>query len=199
MDKINCLITTSLDAKSPKTLLLAEELTCIIPHSLFVKRGETFPEHNILIKIVEQHDMPHNVRIRSSETCKISLPEIELRIIEYKANKQMRNRSELKSFLSPELVIGNFATQNGSFVADWLIQIFPMDMDNLANRVVSFHPYNDFILFRTHRYRFKNNEKVDFQDIGPHLTFRLRKIIYEDREEKIEYKKNKYDGSNIVL
>lgn len=199
MEKLNCIITTTIKPNAPKTLMLANELSCIIPYSVFVGSEEEHPEHNIRLKVVEQHGMPHSIRIKRSETSTINLPEIELRIIEYKGNKEMRNRTELKSFLSPELVVGNFATEVGSIIVDWLMLLFPMDMDNLANRVVSFHPINDFILFRTHRYRFKNKEKVDFQDIGPHLTFRLRKIIYEDREEMMTYKKNKYEGANIVL
>lgn len=198
MNEINILITTTSNAKEKETFTLLDELSQIIPNSIVSKSNEPKPNHNILFKINEQHNKPYSIYI-SSNTDEINLPSIEFSIIEYKDLQKLRNKSILSSFMSPELVVNNFTTEIGAVVVDWLMLIFPMKIDNLANRVVSFHVVNDFILFRTHRYRFQDKENVDFQDIGPHITFRLRKIENGNDVRIIKYDKNDYSNGNVIL
>lgn len=197
MQKLNTIITTSLNPKNKQTLTLQKELTAIIPHSISVDSLSPYPLHLFMIKIIEQRERPFIIRLSSSEST-VKLPTIELSIIQYKNLSQM-HRKDISAFLCPELIVGGFSSLNGGIVVDWLMQIFPMDVEDLANRAVSFHAVNDFILFRTHRYRFKDSKSVDFQDVGPHLTLRLRKIIDGENETIFKYSKNEYKNNNVVL
>ncbi|KAM0673754.1 Ribosome production factor 1 [Gurleya vavrai] len=78
-----------------------------------------------------------------------------------------------------------------------LIDIFPQD--NIGNRVVVFDAKCDFIFFRMYRYKFAELSKCNMQDVGPHLTLRLRKIIENGETQVIDYRRIEYKDENVFL
>lgn len=166
-------ITTSQDSTSSITKLLIQELTQIFPKT----------DSNITIKIIEQHNKPFAIRITGD------LPMIEFKIIEYKSMEQLRNKAEIGSIYPPELVVNNFNSQIGQLVVDWLMVLFPFK--DTGNRTVSFVNCNDYIFMRLNRYRFRNLEEMDMQDVGPHLTLRLRRYECDGEIKNIKYGREK--------
>lgn len=193
------IITTSNKPMSPHTFSLQQELNAIIPNSISIPYSSSYPQNSILVKIVEHRGRPFILRITFSSEASPGFSNIEFNIIQYKSIKQMQ-RKPISSFLSPELVVSGFESETGEYIVDALMKLFPMVIGELSNRAVSFHAVNDFILFRTHRYKFKDSESVSFQDIGPHITLRLRKIIKDGEEKCFDYRKKLYnEDKNTVL
>ncbi|KAM0687561.1 Ribosome production factor 1 [Conglomerata obtusa] len=188
MQRNNVLITTSKDAKSQKTLSLASELALCIPDSVY--KSSTHP-HNIRIKIIEHHNRPLFISITRDQYT------LEFKIIEYKSLKDLRNKADPASHMAPELVVSNFNSEYGHAIVNMLIDIFPQE--NVGNRVVCFNASSDFIIFRMYRYRFGDATKVEMQDIGPHVTLRLRRIINDDKVEVIDYRRHDHNNGNVTL
>jgi ribosome production factor 1 len=172
-------ITTTKNPINKETINLCEELEKIIPHSIFIKRGEEIPKSKILIKIHEERGNLIYMRIMKDDD------ELKFGIIEYKSLKVLRLKGRIIQGY-PELVVSNMDTEAGSKVVEWFMEIFPHKRYS-GRQVVSFVCYNDYIFFRMHRYIFRDGEKADFQEIGPHLTLRLKKIVENGVCESFKY------------
>lgn len=160
---------------------LAKELSLIIPYT-FISEEKT----ELRIEIIEyNHLRPHKLVIKDTEG------EIEFKIVEYFSKKKLRNNSIITED-SPQLIVNNFNTQLGSAVVNWFEKIFPCKIE--GRQIVTFQCKNDFIFFRMYRYIFRE-EKVDFQDIGPHLCLRLVKIRNKEEETVIK----KYEKKITIL
>ncbi len=57
-----------------------------------------------------------------------------------------------------------------------LASLFPHVPEFKRRQAVTFHNQRDFIFFRKHRYIFRNEEKVDLQELGPRFTLKLKWI-----------------------
>lgn len=172
-------ITTTKDSKGKLCISLCNELEKMIPYSQYIACDDELPNHTVKIKVVEHNETPRYIRITDE------FGEIEFKIINYKSKQQMNNRGIITDDI-PQLVIENFKTELGTQVAGWLEKLFPIKVE--GRQVATFVCCNDFIHFRFYRYIFKEN-KVDFQDIGPHVTMLLKKIMKKDGEIVYEYKK----------
>ncbi|KCZ82179.1 hypothetical protein H312_00457 [Anncaliia algerae PRA339] len=156
-----------------ETKELANELILIIPYT-FISNEKT----DIRISIREyNHLKPYILRIEDSTG------EVEFKIVQYLSKSKLRNRSIITDDV-PQLIVNNFTSQLGSDVVSWLEKLFPLKIE--GRQVATFQCQNDFIFFRMYRYIFKE-EKVNLQDIGPHLCLRLMKI--KKNEEEIVIKK----------
>ncbi|EJW01756.1 hypothetical protein EDEG_03723 [Edhazardia aedis USNM 41457] len=213
MTNTNCLVTTSKEASNKKTLTLVSELSKIIPNSTVNPRDP----HNVVVKVIEQKGNPFSIQISanknvSAEFCTNSIGDIinnsdveenrsyvEFRIVEYRSMQQLNNKADPSSHLYPELVFNNFTTDLSSKIFEYISLVFPIVSTNLGNRVASFVAKNDFIYFRLYRYVFESRDNVQFQDVGPHLTLRLRKVVDKDGVNILNYSKLVYEGNNIVL
>lgn len=181
------IITTSRDPEGEASIELCKELEEIIPYSQYFASHQERPEHSLLVKVIENAKMPLYIRITDT-----SCNEVEFKIINYKSKKYLRNKAVITPDI-PQLIVYNFSTSLGAQIVNWLAKLFPSRIE--GRQVASFHCKNDFIFFRFHRYIFREN-KVDLQDIGPHLTLRLKKLR-NDTEVIYEYKK--YDKRVFVL
>ncbi|KAM0676627.1 Ribosome production factor 1 [Binucleata daphniae] len=183
----NVAITTSKDSKSEKTMLLVEELQKIIPDSIVGKEIE----HKINIKVIEHNNKPLFIQITQNKMM------LEFKIIEYKSMKDLRNKADPSSYFFPELIANNFNNKDGDLVFNLLIDLFPQN--NVGNRIVNFSAKNDFIFFRMYRVQFGTNGQIDMQDVGPHITLRLRKVQDSNGCRFIDYRKVDYKDANEVL
>lgn len=179
-------ITTSKDAEGTQSKELCEELEMIIPDSQYFPCNEEFPEHTMVVKVVENRSQPLYIRMTDSSG------EVEFKIVSYKSKKHLKNRAHILAD-SPQLVANNFTSALGDQVVDWLVKLFPARIE--GRQVASFHCHNDFIFFRLHRYIF-TDDRVNFQDIGPHLTLRLRRL---SGPEGTAYECKKYTKGAMLL
>lgn len=184
----NCIITTSKDAANKNTFLLIDELQKIIPDSVHANNEVN---HNIKIKIIEHNNKPFFIQITQNQVM------LEFKIIEYRSMNDLRNKADPSSYFSPELIVSNFNTETGNIVFNMLIDLFPQE--NVGNRIVNFSAKNDFIFFRMYRVQFGTNGQVEMQDVGPHLTLRLRKIEDNNGCRFIDYRKVDYKDANEIL
>lgn len=180
-------VTTSRNPEGEASIELCKELEEIIPYSQYFPSHQERPEHTLLVKVVENAKMPLYIRV--TDTCG---NEVEFKIINYKSKKYLRNKSIITPDV-PQLVVHNFNTSLGDQVVNWLARLFPSRIE--GRQVVSFHCKNDFIFFRYHRYIFREN-RVDFQDIGPHMTLRLKRLR---SNTEIIYEYKKYEKRVFVL
>lgn len=181
------IITTSKNPEGETCIELCKELEMMIPYSQYFPSDQERPEHSLLVKVVENAKMPLYIRI--TDMCG---NEVEFKIINYKSKKYLRNKSVITPDI-PQLIVHNFNTPLGDQVVNWLAKLFPLRIE--GRQVASFHCKNDFIFFRYHRYIFREN-KVDLQDIGPHLTLRLKKLR---NETEVIYEYKKYEKRVCVL
>ena len=72
----------------------------------------------------------------------------------------------------------------GVRVGRMFASLFPQNPEFKGRKVVTFHNQRDFIFFRHHRYIFKEGyEGVNMQEIGPRMTFQLKKFYQGDSEK----------------
>ncbi|OXV07428.1 hypothetical protein Egran_04807 [Elaphomyces granulatus] len=96
----------------------------------------------------------------------------------------------------PELILNNFSTTLGQFVATVFQGLFPTQPEVVGRQVVTIHNQRDYMFLRRHRYMFGDKRptersitgvdgrpiagvedlKVRLQEIGPRLTLRLRRV-----------------------
>ncbi|RVD93149.1 brix domain-containing protein [Tubulinosema ratisbonensis] len=164
-----------------ETQELAKELSTIIPYT-FISEEKT----DLNIQIIEYNNIrPYKLIIKDLEG------EIEFKIVEYLSKKKLNNNLIITED-SPQLIVNNFSTSLGGSVVNWLEKLFPCKIE--GRQVVTFQCQNDFIFFRMYRYIFRN-EKIDFQNIGPHLCLRLVKL--KNKEEEFVIKK--YEKKITIL
>ncbi|ETO11884.1 hypothetical protein RFI_25493 [Reticulomyxa filosa] len=94
----------------------------------------------------------------------------------------------------PHLVFNNFQTLLGERVCNVLKFLYPVvpnqKISQKIRRVISFTNFNDFILFRHHIYRKKENNEIELVEIGPRFTMRLYQIklgTIDQKESPIEW------------
>lgn len=180
------ILTTSKNPEGTDSIELCKELERIIPHSMYFSCDKEFPDHKISVKVVEHSKRPLYIRMTDSTG------EVEFKVISYKSKSYLRNRTTITDD-SPQLLVHSFQSDLGLQVVDWLSKLFSMHIE--GRQVASFHCKKDFIFFRLYRYIFRE-DRVDMQDIGPHLVLRLKKLTASD-EVLYEYKK--YDRKVSVL
>lgn len=80
----------------------------------------------------------------------------------------------------PHLMFNNFNTLLGERVSRVIKYLYPAIPSQINNskirRVLSWNNINDFILFRHHIYRKKQNDEIELIEIGPRFTMRLYQI-----------------------
>ena len=180
------LITTSKNPEGTECIELCRELELTIPRSCYVPASEAFPEHSAVVKVVENASAPFCIRV--TDAC----GEVEFKVISYRSKKSLRNRTAILPD-GTELVVHNFCSKVGEEVVDRLSRLFPLSTGN--RQVASFQCMNDFIFFRLYRYIFQEGS-IDFQDIGPHLTLRLKRL---STETETIYEYRKYDKKSAIL
>merc|ERR1712105_516952 len=119
------------------TLDLFEELLLIIPNSSKEFKADT------LITIKIQEDIGPQFLI-------FTTPELQLvfKIIEYRSRKSIGIDSNIKKE-NHQLVLNHFITDLGLKVANFLMGIFPINLE--SNQIVNFSVHKDFIYFRMYR------------------------------------------------
>jgi rRNA maturation protein Rpf1 len=185
-------ITTTKNPKGKEVQTLIKELNEIIPRSVVLKRDEDIPSHALLIKIVEENSKPYSIRIKRMND------ELEFGVVEYKSKESMGLRGSILG-CEPELIVSNMDSLIGSKVVEWLMGIFPCRGGFSGRQTVSFVNCNDYIFFRMHRYMFKNKSNVVFQEIGPHLTLRLKKIAENGNVQNFHYEHKKIKKRDCIL
>jgi len=129
-----------------------------------------------LIVINEDHGKPCTMYISH-------LPEgptMKFRLTSCRLSKQLKS-ARGKNCLSirkyrPEIILNHFNTRIGIKVGRLLTSLFPHDPQYQGKHVITFHNQRDFIFFRHHIYRFKNEKKVGLQELGPRFTLKLKSI-----------------------
>ncbi|KAF7696576.1 hypothetical protein CDIK_1745 [Cucumispora dikerogammari] len=69
--------------------------------------------------------------------------------------------------------------------------------NNNINIINSLTYKSTFFFLRYYTYKFKSLAKVNMKNCGPHLTLRLRKVIYNNKKYLISYIGDKIKGNNI--
>lgn len=100
-------------------------------------------------------------------------PTAYFKLSSIKLNKQIRGHGK-GCDSPPELILNNFSTRLGHSVGRMLASLFPHVPEFKRRQAVTFHNQRDFIFFRRHRYIFRNEEKVDLQELGPRFTLKLK-------------------------
>ncbi|MCA9750354.1 MAG: hypothetical protein KC414_14690, partial [Romboutsia sp.] len=164
-----------------RTKELISELMDIIPGI-----GENV-ESEIKIKFIE--DIGPQFIIFKTPTVKYTF-----KIIEFKSRKQMGVNKTIKREES-QLVLSNFTTDLGLDIANFLMELFPINLE--SNQVINFTVHKDFIYFRMYRFCFK--EKIIMENIGPHLTLRIWEIVEYKDNETISHNYKKYIKNRNLL
>jgi hypothetical protein len=95
---------------------------------------------------------------------------LKFKIITYKF---IHKHNESIQQIQPELIINNFKTNLGIFVATELSKLFSRQPQFERRICLTLHNQRDFIFLRRHRYIFQSEEKVDIQELGPRVTLKL--------------------------
>lgn len=170
------------------TLSLMSELLFILPNSEKYDSKNTISHDDYLLKIHE--DIGPQFLI-------FNIPNYQyvLKIIDYRSRSSMGITSNIKKE-NHQLVLSNFNTDLGMQVAEFLMLIFPINLE--SNQVVNFTVKKDFIYFRMYRCCI-TEQKTLFDKIGPHLTLRLWRITeYKDGEKKLSNYKKYIKNANLL-
>lgn len=155
------------------TISLSRELLDIIPNSFMVERDDS---SEIKIKILEDVG-PQWIVLKNSKV------QLVLKIVGYKSREYLRTKYPISNDHPPQLVVSNFSTDVGMRVVELLMKMFPFD--GKSRQVANFAVQGDFMYFRLYKYCFGEKGPI-MEDIGPHLTLRLwRMIEYDDGKKKV--------------
>ncbi|CAF1525003.1 unnamed protein product, partial [Didymodactylos carnosus] len=130
-------------------------------------------DYTDLIVINEDHGKPSTLYISH-------LPEgptMKFRLTSCRLSKQLRSRGKnCYTKYRPEIILNHFNTRIGVKVGRLLAALFPHDPQYVGRHVITFHNQRDFIFFRHHMYKFKDEKKVGLQELGPRFTLKLKSI-----------------------
>lgn len=186
------LITTS---KSPSAACyrFTSELVDVFPHSQFVKRGNRFEIPQIVQfcknrKYTDLMIVNEDSKVANAITL-IHLPDgptAYFKLTNVKLSKEIQGHGR-SSCHQPELILNNLNTRLGHRVGRLFQSLFPPVPEFQGRQVVTMHNQRDFIFFRRHRYEFRNEEKVNLQEIGPRFTLKLKWLQKGTFDRKGEY------------
>ncbi|AFM99456.1 brix domain-containing protein [Encephalitozoon hellem ATCC 50504] len=168
------------------TTVLLKEFLDIIPDS---HAGSTDEEPEISIKIVEDVG-PQWIVFKNSQL------QIVLKIIQYKSRDFLRVSKPISKDHPPQLIVNNFTTDIGMKIVEFLASMFPFSQG--SRQVANFTVQGDFIYFRLYKYCFGEKSPI-MENVGPHLTLRLwRMIEYNGNEKKVMNFKKFIKNSNLL-
>lgn len=156
---------------SKDTMTLSKELLDIIPNSCM---EESEGPSEVRIKIVEDV-RPQWIVLRNSTM------QLVLKIVGYKSREHLRIADPISRDHFPQLVVNNFTTEIGMKVVEFLMGMFPLDRH--SRQVANFSVQNDFMYFRLYKYCFGEKGPI-MENVGPHLSLRLWRMVEYDGEEK---------------
>lgn len=170
------------DEYQQKTKDLIEELLEIIPNT------EINIESEVTLKITEDVG-PQFITFQTPEK------QLVFKIIDYRSRADMGILPSIKKENS-QLVLNNFTTDLGLTVAEFFMNLFPVNLE--SNQVVNFTVHKDFIFFRMYRFSFRVKGTA-MEKIGPHLTLRLWRMTEYLGEEKKTHNFQKYTKNANLL
>lgn len=198
------LITTSKQS-SKYTYSFARELIQLFPYSTLVKRGVQFEIDKIteyciarnytsLIFVNENRKKPDSLTIIHLP----SGPSFYFTLSSITPISSIHQHGRATSHI-PELIINNFTTHLGLTVGYMFRSLFPAQPEIEGRQVVTIHNQRDFIFIRKHRYIFKNDVKVNLQELGPRFTLKLRLVqrgIYDRDKGEVVFESKSGEESN---
>lgn len=113
-------------------------------------------------------------------TFKTPTHQLVFKIISFRSREDMGVAKSIRKEHS-QLVLSNFTSDIGLDVAEFLMGLFPINLE--SNQVVNFAVHKDFIFFRMCRFCIRDKGPV-MQNIGPHLTLRLWRMTEYSGDEK---------------
>ncbi|XP_059170487.1 ribosome production factor 1-like [Physella acuta] len=175
------ILITTCDRPKKKTNSFCKELKKVIPNSVIkYRRGldlkKIVPQaierdFTDLIVINEDAGEPNGLVL-----CHLpNGPTAEFKMMNVKLCKELKRLGEMTEHF-PEVNIHNFNTRLGVTIGRMLMCLFPHRPEYRGRRVVTLHNQRDYIFFRHHRYQFRNEEKVNLQELGPRFILRLRSL-----------------------
>ncbi|ADM12683.1 U3 small nucleolar ribonucleoprotein [Encephalitozoon intestinalis ATCC 50506] len=168
------------------TTALQKELLDIIPNSY---GGDPDERSEVIIRIVEDVG-PQWIVFKDEKI------QLVLKIVQYKSRDYLRVSKPISKDHPPQLIVNNFTTDIGMQVVEFLAGMFPFHPS--SRQVVNFTVQGDFIYFRLYRYCFGEKSPI-MENVGPHLTLRLWKIIeYSGNEKKVMNFKKFIKNSSIL-
>lgn len=165
----------------PKTIELLSELLLILPNSFKKDENTVLSEIDTTLKI--QEDIGPLFLILTNKQ-----NQIVFKIIEYRSRASIGVTSPIKKE-NHQLVLSHFTTDLGLKVANFLMGLFPINLE--SNQVVNFSVHKDFIFFRMYRTCITPKGPI-FEKLGPHLSLRLWRITDYDGDDKKIYNFQKY-------
>lgn len=168
------------------TKILLKEFLDIIPNSY---ANDTDKESEVSIRIVEDVG-PQWIVFKNSQL------QLVLKIVQYKSRDYLRVSKPISKDHPPQLVVNNFTTDIGMKMVDFLANMFPFNQN--SRQAANFTVQGDFIYFRLYKYCFGEKNPI-MENVGPHLTLRLwRMIEYNGSEKKVMNFKKFIKNSNIL-
>lgn len=174
------LITTA-DKISARTYKFCKELRKVIPNSDVFSRKNmdlkkiipqaTARDYTDLLVINEDRKTPNAILL-----CHLpDGPTAHFKLSNLRFAKEIKRSGQTTPHM-PEVILNNFNTRLGHSVGRLLASLFPHDPEFQGRRVITFHNQRDFIFFRHHRYKFRNDKKCGLQELGPRFTLKLRSL-----------------------
>jgi ribosome production factor 1 len=103
-------------------------------------------------------------------------PSIYFSVTSYEPREDIKGSGQPTSHI-PELVLNNFSsTQLGWSVGRMFQSLWPTQPELEGRQVVTLHNQRDYIFFRRHRYEFKNEKRVNLQELGPRFTLKTKRV-----------------------
>ncbi|AOA64775.1 Ribosomal subunit assembly and export involved protein [Komagataella phaffii CBS 7435] len=182
------LVTTSENPKK-NGLIFAKMLQDFLPGSVFVERKEKYTMKDMasycsnrqfsdLIVVNEDKNKVTGITFIHLPTG----PTFYFSVTNIIESKKIAGHGNPTSHI-PELILNNFSTRLGQTVGRLFQSLFPHRPQFQGRQVVTLHNQRDFIFFRRHRYKFKNEKRVGLQELGPQFTMKLRRVQKGIREE----------------
>jgi len=130
-------------------------------------------------------------------TFKTPTHQFVFKIITFRTRKDMRISTTISKERS-QLVLTNFNSDIGITVSEFLIDLFPLDLE--SNQIVNFAVHKDFIYFRMYRVAIKVPQPV-MEMVGPMLTLRLWRMVEyrEDGKVAVTHNFKKYVKNLNIL
>lgn len=116
-----------------------------------------------------------------------------LKICEY---RQVPTNPRFPISNDTQLVLNNFTSEIGTNLAHCLIEIFPCNVE--SKQVVNFTVKDEFLYFRMYQYCFSKEGPI-FAKVGPHISFRLVKLVEYKDDEKVVQEFLDYSKSKCLL
>lgn len=175
-----------------------DELTSIFPYSEFVKRPKNC-EIKDIVRMSKERQYTDIIVVNEDKKTPNALTFIHLpdgpttyfKLTNFVAAKEVYNHARQTPH-DPELLLNNFSTRLGHTVGRMFASMFPHRPQFEGRQVVTFHNQRDFIFFRRHRYKFRNEEKASLQEIGPRFTLKLQWLqrgAFEGQHGEYEWKR----------